>query len=88
MPKTARAAKARSTTAALPGPASLTHPEARRGVACRSCGSDRVTQIGMTLTDGSKVQFAFCRVCEHRTWVEDDAPVAFNRVLDKTRKIA
>jgi hypothetical protein len=87
MPKTARKAP-RSTTAVLSGPASLVHPEARRGMACRNCGSSRVTQIGMTLTDGSAVQFAFCRVCEHRSWVQDDAALAFDRVLDKTRKIA
>jgi hypothetical protein len=72
----------------MPGPGSLIHPDARRGSACRSCNSDRLTEIGMTLTDGSRVDFMFCHVCEHRVWIEDEVPLPFDSVLNKTRKIA
>jgi formate dehydrogenase maturation protein FdhE len=69
---------------------SLTQRGARTGSGCRACGSERVTSIAMSLTDGSPVQFTSCHRCEHRTWEEQGStgavlPVA--RVLDKTRKI-
>ena len=69
---------------------SLTQPGARAGASCRACGSDRVTAIAMTLTDGSPVDFASCHRCEHRTWRAGQrrrrSPSP--RVLDKTRKVA
>jgi hypothetical protein len=54
---------------------------------CAACGSDRLTEISMTLTDGSQVQFRSCQVCEHRTWSnaqEDILPLA--GVLTRARK--
>ena len=52
---------------------SLTQPGARAGAAtCRACGGDRVTRIGMSLTDGSYVQFTSCHTCEHRSWTEGE----------------
>lgn len=82
--RTSRAARA----AAVPVPlGSLTQSGARDGVHCRSCGSDRVTSLAMTLTDGTPVQFQSCHRCEERAWLDmdgEDLPV--DRVLDKTRK--
>lgn len=69
---------------------SLTQPGARTGVACRACGSDRVTRIAMALTDGSPVKFTSCHRCEHRTWEEQgarSAPLPVAHVLDRARKI-
>lgn len=68
---------------------SLTQPGARAGASCRACGSDRVTRIGMNLTDGSPVEFTSCHHCEHRTWAEQDSARALpvDRVLDKARKV-
>ncbi|MFL6139042.1 MAG: hypothetical protein ACJ74O_14760 [Frankiaceae bacterium] len=37
---------------------------------CVACGSPKLTQIAMTLTDGSPVQFTSCRHCEHRRWID------------------
>ena len=69
---------------------SLTQPGARTGAGCKACGSERVTRIAMSLTDGSPVQFTSCHRCEHRTWEEQGlggSVLPVNRVLDKTRKI-
>ena len=83
---------ARTSTAARPSVplGSLTQPGARTGNGCRACGSERVTRITMSLTDGSPVEFTSCHRCEHRTWEEQGSsgavlPVA--DVLDKTRKL-
>ncbi len=55
---------------------------------CAACGSDRVTRLAMTLTDGTPVSFTSCHRCEHRTWSElGGAPAARGPVLDKARKI-
>lgn len=69
---------------------SLTQPGARTGEGCRACGSERVTRIAMSLTDGSPVQFTSCHRCEHRTWAEQGlggSVLPVDRVLDKTRKL-
>ena len=44
--------------------------------------------VAMTLTDGSRVHFASCHHCENRWWLQDDAPLTFDHVIAKTRKIA
>ncbi len=49
---------------------------------CASCGSDQVTRIAMTLTDGTPVQFTSCQRCEHKTWAAD------GRLLDKDEVLA
>lgn len=82
----------RTSTAARPSVplGSLTQPGARAGASCRACGSERVTRIAMSLTDGSPVTFTSCHRCEHRTWEEQgavDAVLPVQRVLDKTRKV-
>jgi hypothetical protein len=66
---------------------SLTQPGARAGASCHACGSDRVTRIAMSLTDGSPVQFTSCHRCEHRTWEEQGRALPVSRVLDKSRKV-
>jgi DNA-directed RNA polymerase subunit M/transcription elongation factor TFIIS len=53
---------------------------------CAACGSDRVTAITMTLTDGSEVDFTSCHRCEHRTWVQGDDALALDSVLTKATK--
>ena len=67
---------------------SLTQPGSRSACRCEACGSDRITELSMTLTDGTPVRFASCRACEHRTWSgrEGDAlPIA--QVLERARKV-
>lgn len=68
---------------------SLTQPGARAGAACRACGSEHVTRISMSLTDGSPVDFTSCHRCEHRTWEEQGAAsvIPVQRVLDRARKV-
>jgi hypothetical protein len=62
-------------------------PSLTRGICCEGCGSDRVTRISMTLTDGTPVDFTSCHVCEHRTWRESAGDVlALDGVLKRTRK--
>lgn len=66
---------------------SLTQPGARSGLECAACGSERVIKIGMSLTDGSEVEFVSCHACEHRVWVAPDGhELPVSSVLDMTRK--
>ncbi len=65
---------------------SLTQPGARGGARCRSCGSERVTRLAMTLTDGTPVEFTSCHQCAHRSWVADGVELDRETVLTKTRK--
>lgn len=65
---------------------SLTQPGCRTDARCTSCGSDRLTELAMTLTDGSRVMFASCHKCERREWRQDGLELPIDRVLDKTRK--
>jgi hypothetical protein len=68
---------------------SLTQQGARGGAQCSSCGSDRLTELAMTLTDGTPVRFVSCHRCEERSWLDlDGKPLPVDRVLDKTRKLA
>lgn len=68
---------------------SLTQPGARAGACCLACGSERVTRIGMALTDGTPVQFTSCHLCEHRSWEEGGgtAVIPVQHVLDRARKV-
>jgi hypothetical protein len=65
---------------------SLTQAGSRIDNACSTCGSERVTRIAMTLTDGSPVDFAHCLHCESRTWEQDGKALPLSRVLTKARK--
>jgi hypothetical protein len=69
---------------------SLTQPGHGPLRVCVSCGSDRVTELAMTLTDGTPVDFVSCHACEHRTWRRADGePVVLStdEVLDRARKL-
>ena len=78
----------RQTATPLSGPASLVHADARSLLKCTQCGSEHVTSIAMTLTDGSRVHFASCHRCESRWWQQDGSQLSFDHVIAKTRKIA
>jgi formate dehydrogenase maturation protein FdhE len=92
VPKTANTCRtSRQTATELSGPASLVNVEARNLAKCRICGSERVTSIAMTLTDGSRVHFASCHHCENRWWLEggeSGTQLSCDHVIAKTRKIA
>ncbi len=61
-------------------------PAARLTQGCAACGSDRLTEISMTLTDGSQVRFRSCHVCEHRTWSDAKDVLPLAGVLTRARK--
>lgn len=71
---------------AAPPLGSLTQASHRETAACGSCGSERVTQLSMSLTDGTPVRFVSCHVCEDRTWLSSAGPLTVDAVLDRTRK--
>ena len=78
----------RSRTASRPAaapvePTPAQHPSAER---CEGCGSEKVTRLSMTLTDGAPVDFTSCHACEHKTWRRDGAPLDLSTVLAKTTK--
>lgn len=53
---------------------------------CPACGGGRVTEIGMTLTDGSPVRFWSCRGCEAKSWEQGGDSLPLAEVMDKARK--
>lgn len=53
---------------------------------CAACASPRVTSIGMTLTDGTRVDFTSCHKCEHRTWVQAGAAIELDSVITKATR--
>lgn len=65
---------------------SLTRPGARMGQSCAACGSDRVTTLAMTLTDGSPVSMRSCHACEHRVWSDATGRLDLTDVLKRTAK--
>ena len=73
------------------GAASLTQPNARSNRLCDACGDERLTEIEMTLTDGTGALFCSCHGCERKSW-QAKGPgtlldLTFDAVLDRTRKI-
>ena len=67
-------------------PTSLTQQGAREQ-SCPACGSERVTELAMTLTDGSEVDFLSCHRCEHKRWTQGGQALPLDRVLGKARKV-
>ena len=53
---------------------------------CDHCGSTRVTEISMTLTDGSPVRFASCHACEQKSWRQAGRVLDVQTVLTKAQK--
>ncbi|MCI2237872.1 hypothetical protein MO973_30755 [Paenibacillus sp. TRM 82003] len=78
----------RRSRAARPTPplGSLTQAAHRESAVCGSCGSERVTRLSMSLTDGTEVEFVSCHVCEERSWLSPGGPLSVDSVLDRTRK--
>ena len=65
---------------------SLTQIRRESMAICPSCNGNRITTIAMTLTDGSPVEFTSCHTCEHRSWVQNGAPLEIGVVLAKAKK--
>lgn len=53
---------------------------------CPQCDSSRLTEIAMTLTDGSPVQFTSCRHCEYRAWTQAGEVLEVDSVITKATK--
>ena len=68
-------------------PTSLTQAGTLPSGACPDCGSNRMTALAMTLTDGTPVEFASCHECEHRHWSHDGAALEFADVITRARKL-
>jgi transcription elongation factor Elf1 len=66
---------------------SLVTTPTRQLATCVACNGTRVTQISMTLTDGSQVDFASCHTCEHKSWTEAGTGLAVTDVLKKAQKV-
>jgi transcription elongation factor Elf1 len=84
--KTAAKAAAMVPEQRITSPTSLTRPGARSGASCPSCGSERLTSLSMTLTDGTPVNFSSCHNCEHRVWADDGGRLDFADVLTRATK--
>jgi hypothetical protein len=54
---------------------------------CGTCASTRVTEITMTLTDGSLVDFVSCHACETKTWTQAGESLDVSTVLRKAQKV-
>jgi hypothetical protein len=67
-------------------PSSLTRRGALSGAECPSCGSQRLTTLAMTLTDGTPVNFSSCHNCEHRVWADQAGRLDFADVLTRATK--
>jgi formate dehydrogenase maturation protein FdhE len=77
----------RARTTAAAGPASLTQRGAGPVGTCPACGSARLTELGMTLTDGTPVRFASCHDCEHRSWSHEGETLQFADVIARATKV-
>ncbi len=53
---------------------------------CGTCSSTRVTEITMTLTDGSIVDFTSCHACETKSWKQGGRELDITSVLGKAKK--
>jgi transcription elongation factor Elf1 len=67
-------------------PASLTQAGRQPSGNCPECGSERVTALTMTLTDGTPVDFCSCHDCEHRHWTHEGSNLEFADVITRATK--
>jgi hypothetical protein len=81
-----RRAKDSEVASAAAAPSSLIKVPDSTRVRCVACGSPKLMQIAMTLTDGTPVQFTSCRHCEHRHWTNEGEVLAVDSVLAKATK--
>ncbi len=65
---------------------SLVTTPTRTLAVCGVCAGNRVTEITMTLTDGSAVDFTSCHSCETRFWKQDGRELDISTVLGKAQK--
>ena len=63
----------------------VTTPASRLAV-CRKCSGKRVTEITMTLTDGTAVDFTSCHACEAKSWKQAGKELDITTVLGKAQK--
>ena len=63
----------------------VTTPASKLGT-CATCASTRVTEITMTLTDGSIVDFVSCHSCETKSWKQNGRELDISTVLGKAQK--
>jgi hypothetical protein len=63
----------------------VTTPASKLG-SCATCTSTRITEITMTLTDGSAVDFVSCHACETRSWKQAGIDLDITTVLGKAKK--
>jgi hypothetical protein len=63
----------------------VTTPTSRLAV-CRNCAGKRVTEITMTLTDGTAVDFTSCHACETKSWKQAGKELDISTVLGKAQK--
>ena len=82
-PRASRRPRAARTAPPL---GSLTQAAHRETAVCTHCGSERVTQLTMSLTDGTPVQFLSCHVCEERSWTSAAGPLTVDGILERSRK--
>jgi hypothetical protein len=64
----------------------VTTPASKLG-RCTTCASSRVTEITMTLTDGSVVDFVSCHSCERKSWTQGGRQLDIDCVLGKAQKV-
>lgn len=67
-------------------PSSLVKVADRDRPRCAACASTQVTDLAMTLTDGTPVRFHACRRCEHRSWRHGNQVLPVESVLAKATK--
>ncbi|MCU1673600.1 MAG: hypothetical protein JWN77_1713 [Frankiales bacterium] len=63
----------------------VTTPASKLGT-CGTCVSTRITEITMTLTDGSIVDFVSCHSCETKSWKQGGVDLDITSVLGKAKK--
>ncbi|MDT7550215.1 MAG: hypothetical protein QOE84_2609 [Actinomycetota bacterium] len=63
----------------------VTTPASKLGT-CGTCASTRITEITMTLTDGSIVDFVSCHACETKSWKQAGLELDVTTVLGKAKK--
>ena len=65
---------------------SLVTTPTRTLAVCGTCAGHRVTEITMTLTDGTSVDFTSCHSCETKSWKQAGSELDITTVLGKAQK--
>lgn len=82
----ASATRTRTAAGRPATPTSLTQIPRAAQATCPQCTSTRLTQIAMTLTDGTPVDFTSCHHCQYRAWTDNGVALPIDRVLAKTQR--